>query len=34
VKQKIALKDKKKLGTEINGKFNDICCAHKNKKIT
>jgi hypothetical protein len=31
VKQKVALQDKKKLGTEINGKCNDISSADKNK---
>jgi hypothetical protein len=31
VKQKIALKDKKKLRTQINGTFNDIDSADENK---
>jgi hypothetical protein len=31
VKQKIALKDKKKLRTQINGKFNVIGSAIENK---
>jgi hypothetical protein len=30
VKQKIALKDKKKLKTQISGKFNDIGSADEN----
>jgi hypothetical protein len=30
VKQKVTLKDKK-LGTQINGKFNDISTADENK---
>jgi hypothetical protein len=31
VKQKVALKDKIKLRTQINGKFNDISSADENK---
>jgi hypothetical protein len=31
VKQKIATKDKKKLRTQINGKFNDVGSADENK---
>jgi hypothetical protein len=31
VKQKIALKDKRKLRTKINGKFNDIGSADESK---
>jgi hypothetical protein len=30
VKQKVALKDKEKLGTQISGKFNDISSADEN----
>jgi hypothetical protein len=35
MKQKVVLRDKKKILTEINGKFNDISSAdeHKFKKI-
>jgi hypothetical protein len=32
VKQKVALKEKKKPRTQINGKFNDISSADENKK--
>jgi hypothetical protein len=31
VKQKAALKDKKELRTQMNGKFNDISSAAENK---
>jgi hypothetical protein len=31
VKQNVALKDKRKLRTQINGKFNDISSADENK---
>jgi hypothetical protein len=31
VKQKVALKDKNKPGTQINGKCNYICSADENK---
>jgi hypothetical protein len=31
MKQKIAIKNKKKLRTQINGKFNDIGSADENK---
>jgi hypothetical protein len=31
VKQKVALKKKKKLRTKINGKFNDVSSADENK---
>jgi hypothetical protein len=30
VKQRVALRDKKKHGTQINGKFNDISNANEN----
>jgi hypothetical protein len=31
VKQNVALKDKKKLRTQINGKINDVSSADENK---
>jgi hypothetical protein len=31
VKQKVALKDKKKLRTQVNGQFNDVSSADENK---
>jgi hypothetical protein len=34
VKKKVAVKDKKKLRTQINGEFSDISSADENKKIT
>jgi hypothetical protein len=31
VKEKVALKDKKKIRTQENGKFNDVSSANENK---